>query len=197
MPPSYAVLVLTGGTGRRLGGVDKAALQVGGMPLLDRVLSAVSADVDVVVVGDPVATSRPVTFCREDPAGGGPAAAVLAGLDQLAAMGRAAEVVIVLAVDLPFVTPATVIRLVSATVGDGAVLVDGHGRRQYLAAAYRTAALAAARPAAGREEGLSMRALVRELRLVTVEAVGGEARDVDTAEDLEASRSAFDDRTRD
>src|SRR4051812_33904528 len=37
--PEYDAIVLAGGGGRRLGGVDKATLEVGGRTLLDRVLA--------------------------------------------------------------------------------------------------------------------------------------------------------------
>src|SRR5690606_7523849 len=73
-------VVLTGGTGARLGGADKASIEIGGLTLLERALDALLDVDDVVVVGEPVRTSRPVTFTREDPAGGGPAAGLLAGL---------------------------------------------------------------------------------------------------------------------
>jgi molybdopterin-guanine dinucleotide biosynthesis protein A len=36
MMPPYAAVVLAGGDGRRLGGTDKAALAVGGGPMLER-----------------------------------------------------------------------------------------------------------------------------------------------------------------
>ena len=45
-----AAIVLAGGAGRRLGGADKAALDVGGRTLLERALAAVSG-VPTVVVG--------------------------------------------------------------------------------------------------------------------------------------------------
>ena len=56
------------------------------------------------MVGDEVRTSRPVTFTREDPPGGGPAAALLAGLR---AFPHAPGRVVVLAGDLPRVTEET------------------------------------------------------------------------------------------
>ncbi|MDQ4090592.1 MAG: nucleotidyltransferase family protein, partial [Actinomycetota bacterium] len=77
-----AGIVLAGGAGRRMGGVDKAALVVGGVPLLDRVLGAARPVCDRLVVVGP---ERPtevagVTFVREDPPGGGPVPGVAAGL---------------------------------------------------------------------------------------------------------------------
>lgn len=173
-------LVLTGGGGARLGGVDKAGIEIGGRTLLQRTLDALGDVAEVVVVGPEATTVRPVTFTREDPPGGGPAAGVLAGL---AGFVRRPELVVVLAVDMPMVTGRTVRRLVSAAAsGDGAVLVDPSGRRQYLCAAYSVAALE--QHAAGDGHGLAMRSLVAPLALVEVPAVGREADDVDTWSDL-------------
>jgi molybdopterin-guanine dinucleotide biosynthesis protein A len=181
-------VVLTGGTAKRMGGADKAALQVDGVSLLERSLAATVSAREVVVVGAEVATSRPVTWTAEDPPSGGPAAAVLAGLD---ALRLAPDLVVVLAVDMPRVTAATVARLVWAAEADptvdGAVLLDREGRRQPLAASYRRTALASARPAGrGLEHGLPMRRLVGALRLAEVPAVGDEGLDVDTWADLRA-----------
>lgn len=56
-----------GGRGSRLDGVDKAGIEVGGRTLLEWALDAVIDAREVVVVGDPVPTERPVTFTRESP----------------------------------------------------------------------------------------------------------------------------------
>lgn len=173
--------MLTGGGGTRLGGVDKGSLELAGTTLLERALAATAAADEVVVVGVPAPTSRPVTWAREDPPGGGPAAGLLAGVDRFT---RAVEVVCVLAVDMPEVSAATFARLAGALREDldGAVLVDAAGERQNLAGVYRLSALAAARPE--REQGLSVRRLVGGLRLAEVPGVGAETRDVDTWADL-------------
>lgn len=182
----YDAVVLAGGSGRRLGGVDKAVLDVGGEALLARVLAAVAGADRTVCVGPVRATSRDVLWCREDPPGGGPVAALAA-----AAPHVRAEVVVVLAVDLPFVDPATVAALVAAVDGadDGAVGVDGERMRQPLLAAYRLSALDRALAEIGPPAGASMRALVGPLRLREV-AVGRAATDCDTADDLAAARAA-------
>ena len=101
----------------------------------------------MVVVGDEVRTSRPVTSsARTRPVVGRPPG-LLAGLAGFPAPPR---LVVVLAVDMPLVTPATVGRLLQSAGGrDGALLVDDDGRRQYLCAVYRTEALRARRAAAG------------------------------------------------
>ena len=185
-PLRLGAVVLTGGTARRLHGLDKAGIEIDGVTLLERALHATLAAAEVVVVGDEVPTTRPVTWAREDPPGGGPAAGLLAGTDRFA---RPPDLVCVLAVDMPKVNAGTIARLtwaVEADPGvDGAVLVDATGHRQPLAAVYRLPSLRAARPAdRAAEHGLPVRRLVGDLRLVEVPTVGDEARDVDTPEDL-------------
>lgn len=182
-------IVLSGGSAVRFQGADKASIEVGGATLLEHALAALVEVPEVVVVGGEVPTLRPVTFLREDPPGGGPAAGVLAGLS---GFPRTPRQIVVLAVDMPLVTTATVSRLLLSTAADGALLVDESGRRQYLCAAYRTAALLAAAPPVEQRHGLPMRTLVGALRLAEVPAVGWESRDVDTWSDLTEVRERLD-----
>jgi molybdopterin-guanine dinucleotide biosynthesis protein A len=183
--PRLGAVVLAGGGGVRLGGVDKAGVEIDGRTLLEHVLAATTEAAEVVVVGTEVPTTRPVTFTREEPPGGGPAAGLLAGLDGFA---QPPDLVAVLAVDTPRVGTGTLARLVAAVGADadGALLVDGTGRRQVLTAVYRRSALEAHRPEPGLEHGMAVRGLIGELRLTEVPAVGDEARDVDTWDDLRA-----------
>lgn len=189
-PLRLGAVILTGGTAARLDGADKASLEIGGVTLLERALHAVMAALDVVVVGEQVPTSRPATFTREDPPHGGPAAGLLAGLDRLR---PGLDLVCALAVDMPRVEAGTVARLTWAVEGDpevdAACLVDDAGRRQPLAAVYRVAALQAARPTAREDEhGLAMHRLVGGLRVAEVPAIGAEARDVDTWDEVRSLR---------
>lgn len=199
-PGRVAAVVLAGGTAARMDGADKAAIELRGVTLLERTLSATFTAVEVVVVGDPVPTTRPVTFTVEDPRGGGPAAGLLAGLR---AFYRPPDLVMVLAVDMPRVGPGTFARLTDALQApppgaagedepgrpDGAMLVGSDGRRQPLCAVYRFAALQRARPARREDEhGLPVHRLVGGLHMVEVPEVAAEARDVDTWADLRALR---------
>jgi molybdopterin-guanine dinucleotide biosynthesis protein A len=189
-------VVLTGGSGSRMGGVDKASIELDGVTLLERSLAATVTAVEVVVVGDQVPTTRPVTWTLEDPRGGGPAAGLLAGIDRFL---RPPDLIAVLAVDMPQVGPGTFARLVEAlavgqdgAMNDGAVLVDSAGRRQPLCAVYRREALSRARPLdLEQEHGLAVRALIEQLSLVEVPAVDGEADDVDTWSDLRTLRESW------
>lgn len=176
--PSLAAVVLAGGTAARMGGADKAAIEHEGVTFLERAIAAVAAADDVVVVGDEVPTSRPVTFVREDPPLGGPAAGVVAGLGRLA---RPPAYVVVLAVDMPLVTDATIGRVLDAAHDrDGAVLVDDTGRRQPVLAVRREHL-----PGVGADvHGRSLWSLLEGLELAEVPALGGEATGVDTWADL-------------
>ncbi|BFV58019.1 hypothetical protein KCMC57_up31230 [Kitasatospora sp. CMC57] len=183
---AYDALVLAGGAARRLGGVDKPGLAVGGRTLLDRVLAACPDARTAVVVGPGRPTERrDLLWTREDPPGGGPVAAVAAGLALITA-----DRVLLLAADLPFLDGRTVGRLVDALAEeyDGALLVDADGRDQPLAGAYRTAALRAALAGLGEPAGLPIRRLLAPLRLGRLADPDGVSCDCDTWEDLEAAR---------
>lgn len=137
----WAAIVLAGGRGTRLGGVDKPALVVAGTTLLDRAIAAAEGADPIIVVGPRRPTARPVRWTREAEPGAGPVAAVAAGL---AALADVPDVVVLLAADLPAVTPAAVDRVRSAAGRTGAVLVDASGRDQWLLSAWPAAALRAA-----------------------------------------------------
>ncbi|CAL9514485.1 NTP transferase domain-containing protein [Streptomyces sp. enrichment culture] len=169
-PAPYDAVVLAGGAARRLGGADKPGVRVGGRALLDRVLAACADARTTVVVAAPRPTARPVRWTREDPPGGGPLAALAAGLRHTTA-GHT----VVLSADLPFLRSGTLRRLLTAlrdTGADGALLTDAGGRDQPLVAAYRTAALrrelAALAAAHGALTGLPLRRLTGTLRLTRV-----------------------------
>jgi molybdopterin-guanine dinucleotide biosynthesis protein A len=175
----YDAIVLAGGSATRMGSTDKAALRVDGITLLDRVLAAVTDAQTVIVVGEPRPTQQVVTWTREQPDGTGPAAAARAGLDLVTA-----DLVMLLAADLPFFTTATATRLLANAGETGAVLVDADGREQWLAGAWHTGVLRAAdlRP------GGSLRSALSPLRPTLVPAEGTEVLDCDTPEDLARAR---------
>lgn len=197
---SYAAIVLAGGAARRMGGAAKPLLPVGGVPMLRRVLAATAGAYPLIVVGPPeLAGELPAgaELTREEPPGGGPVAAVAAGLARLLGdrhpvdniphpvdtgrdpvdtqreyvdvggepvdirrrpvdigrdpvdVGRDADGtpgrVLVVAADLPFLTPAAVAALLGGDA-DVTMFVDPEGHRQHLCAVWRTAVLRAALP---------------------------------------------------
>jgi molybdopterin-guanine dinucleotide biosynthesis protein A len=138
-----------------MGGGDKTALEVGGRSLRQIAVDALAGACQVLVIG-------PGGDLVEDPPGGGPLAAIAAGLVRVTA-----PVVAVLAADLPFVTAEIVTQLVGQAT---AVAVDDDGRAQYLLAAYRTDDLRAALPAD--PAGHSIRSVIDQLNPTRVELVG-------------------------
>jgi len=179
----YAGIVVAGGSARRLSGVDKPALSVGGQPLLARAIHALDGAERVIAVG-PRRPGFDVVWTREPVPGTGPVAALAAGL---AFVPEDVEAVAVLAADLPGVRRSTVDRLVAAIGdGDGAVLVDAGGSRQWLLGAWRVIALKAALPA--QPENAALRRVLGGLAVTEVPAERGEAEDIDTPEDLERHR---------
>jgi molybdopterin-guanine dinucleotide biosynthesis protein A len=132
----YDAIVLTGGRARRLGGLPKPGIEIGGRPLAGRVVAAVGDATRVVVVGVEVPGVRADAVTREVPAGAGPMAAVAAGLVHVRA-----PVVATLAGDLAFLTATAVRELRRALAAEpsvaAAVLVDDTGRDQPLCAVWR------------------------------------------------------------
>lgn len=181
---SGAAVVLAGGAGRRMGGVDKPALVVGGRTLLDRAVAAAAeaGAAHIVAVGPRRETERPVTWTREDPPGGGPLAALAAGL---AALTTEPDAVVVLAADLPRVSSALVGRLLAGLGDDtdAVAVVDPQGWVQPLVAAYRTGPLRAALDAVGDPRDRPVRSVLAHLRVAPVADADGAA-DIDTPGDL-------------
>jgi molybdopterin-guanine dinucleotide biosynthesis protein A len=159
----FAAVVLAGGSGRRLGGADKPALQVAGRSMLDRVLVAVSDAEPLVVVGPAQEVPAGVLTTVEDPPGGGPVAATAAGL---ALVGEGADYVGLFAADLPFLSRLAIALLqvdVQFSKKDGAVYTDADGRRQLLCGMWQLAKLREAIDRLAAQRGLagaSMRALI-------------------------------------
>ncbi|SFY30499.1 molybdenum cofactor guanylyltransferase [Streptomyces atratus] len=187
----YDAIVLAGGAAKRLGGADKPGIRVGGRALLDRVLAACADASTTVVVGGRRATVRPVIWTREEPQGGGPLAALDAGVRR-----TAADRVLVLSADLPFLGPGTVGALLDVAgegQRDGALCTDQQDRDQPLVAVYRAEplrrelALLAAEH--GGLSGLPLRLLTQELDLARVEADPLASFDCDTWEDIASARA--------
>ncbi|KAA6218508.1 DUF6457 domain-containing protein [Streptomyces filamentosus] len=211
MTTAHDAVVLAGGAARRLGGVDKPGVRVGGRPLLDRVLAACAGARRTVVVGDPRPTVRPVRWTREERARSGPLAALDAGVTALlpstdagtatgTATDGAPEVLLALSADLPFLGDATVRRLLAALDAapdaEAALFTDPEGRDQPLVAAYRTAPLRRALDGIRRAhqglDDLPLRLLGERLRPVRVPSDPEEplaSFDCDTWEDIATARA--------
>lgn len=182
--PVYG-MVLTGGASRRMG-ADKATLDVAGVPLARRAAGALAAATSVAVEVGPGATGLPSV--TEDPPGTGPLSAIVAGWAELVRITGQKQPAVVLACDLPAVTPRLVSWLVERPGGASVVPVTG-GVAQPLCARWSVADLERA--------GSQLAAGERSLRhafgpdVVYVDedelasAVGrGATEDVDSPEDL-------------
>lgn len=207
--PGIGAIVLAGGRGARLGGVDKAGVELDGERLVDRVVAAARArGADPVVVVGPGRPALPdAVVVREDPPFSGPLAALVAGLEALSAAvappGAAAAAVphpgpswtLLLSCDL--VDPAGVCGELTAALSsgsaegvDGMLLRDPEGRRQWLAGLYRTEALragtAAIRPPL---VDLPLKLAFAGTTLRELPAPRELTADIDTPGDLERARS--------
>lgn len=141
-------------------GTPKADLRWDGERLADRVARVVAeVCAPVLEVGPGHTTLRSVV---EDPPGRGPLAALVAGVDALAADGALGPVLVV-AVDMPFVT-AALLAFLRDRPGDGTVVPVADGHAQPLCARYGVDACehAAVLTAAGER---SMRALLTSIEV--------------------------------
>lgn len=117
---SCAAVVVAGGASRRLNHVPKASLSDGTSTLLDCALEAVAAASPRVVVGPESLPLPPeVLRTREDPPFSGPAAAIHAGLECIAAACERSQApmpewCLILGVDTPRIAPAVQQLIASA-----------------------------------------------------------------------------------
>lgn len=188
------VLVLAGGTGRRLGGASKPDVVARGARLLDHVLNGVAAVRSPLgggrsVVVAPVEVEVPDGVLRtlEDPPLGGPVAGIAAGLARLAAEpGGPAPRTAVLTCDAPESWRAlpVLVRALRAAPGScpGVCALDGD-HVQYLLGVYRTMRLhEAVAPGGGPLRDVSVRRVLGRLgiRAVGLGGLAATARDLDT-----------------
>lgn len=199
-------VILAGGRGSRLGGLDKATLRIDGERLVDRAAAAArGVGVERVVVVGPEHTRAPGSLVvREAPPYSGPLAALATALPHLDAAWT-----LLLSCDLEH--PDAVCRTLSEALRipaggmddeaepdtDGFVLRDDDGYPQWLAGVYRTAALRRGVERLGADDRLAnqpLRALVHagDLRLTEVSAPGSRTADIDRPEDLTRARAVPD-----
>jgi molybdopterin-guanine dinucleotide biosynthesis protein A len=184
---AFDAVILAGGRGRRMGDGSKPLRKLAGWPMLDHVVLACSAASRQIVVGSSrIGIGEPL-FCREQPAGSGPVAALSAGLRHVQQ-----PVVLVLAADLPFVAGALgpLRALLAGEPGaDATALVEPSGRVNYLAAAWRTAALYTALDRLGDPAGRPVRALYDSVAVRYLPDFDAWGADCDTPEDLRLAES--------
>lgn len=187
------VIIVAGGEGRRMGGVDKASLKLNGMRFIDhllRDLAGITQDKIIVVTPrEDLELGENVLRCSEEPPLGGP----VAGID--AAMNLcSADYVAVIAVDAPYsaraLAPLTEKLLQHPQAS--AAAIDSEGFLQPLCAVWKRVDLlqalrSVAAAAGGSVRDQSVRAVLRSApgEVLPVPATGVE-QDVDTPADLDA-----------
>lgn len=175
-----AGILLTGGASRRMQ-TDKASIVWRGETLAARAARVLAEVCEPVVEVGPGASG--LRHVREDPPGGGPLAALIAGAR---AIGSPMPVVL-LACDLPFVE-APVLRLLAEWPGATTVVPLVEGRLQYACCRYGPDAIEAGRRAlvAGDHSLRAAACTYDELSEETWRAVGpaNTFADVDTPADL-------------
>ena len=125
--PATFGLVLAGGLARRMGGGDKALIDIGGQTILDRVFETLKpqcADILLNANGDPARFARfglPVEP-DEIPDFAGPLAGILTGLDWMAAHRPDLEWMLSVPGDCPFLPADLVERLHKARIEAGTPL---------------------------------------------------------------------------
>lgn len=203
-------IILTGGRSSRLDSVPKSEFVLENSTLLNRTLRAASSARRIVVVGHEPSTALPdgVLLVREEPPFSGPVAAIAAGLGALGIAMRPSredslfatnndsatrDALLILACDMPHIglaVPTILLELDEHPGTDGVVALDAEGRRQPLAAVYRTSSLLAALDAAAsssRQEdplaGLAMFLLLDHMSLTELPLPSKATADVDTWDD--------------
>jgi len=119
--------VLAGGLARRMGGGDKPLIDIGGAPILDRVLARLAPDCTQIILnanGDPgrFASYRLPVVADDVPGFAGPLAGILAGLDWAAQNRPDLAWLASAPADCPFLPSDLVPRLHAARVMQGAPL---------------------------------------------------------------------------
>ncbi|WP_313968628.1 NTP transferase domain-containing protein [uncultured Rothia sp.] len=207
---SCAAVVVAGGASRRLNHVPKASLSDGTSTLLDCALEAVATASPRVVVGPeslPLPTG--VLRTREDPPFSGPAAAIHAGLECIAADCERSQVplpgwCLILGVDTPRIAPAVQLLITAARSAEQAATTPSttcseapsdseasagfwgvsEGIYQPLVGIYRFEAIRSVFSTGTTDA--SVRSFLRRLNPAAVEMSAADTADVDTWEQAQA-----------
>ena len=187
---SLAAIVIAGGESRRFG-ADKLALRdAQGRGLLEVTVAGVAQSADpVIVVGPERTLAIDVVWAQEDPPGGGPCAALIAGVAHLP---DDATHVAVLAGDAP--AGGLAVEALRRVIDDAAaaVVTDPSGREQPMTAIYAVEPLKAALAAYGGGRDRPIREVLDDLRQQTVVSIIDQwsaSADIDRTED--AGRLGF------
>lgn len=188
MNTRLSAMILTGGASRRFGS-DKSQALIGQLSLIENLLTTLPSEMEIVIVGPQLQeTSRAVKYTQENPLGGGPVAAIHAGLELIET-----EFVAVIATDMPFASQILKVLIDNfPDTEDATIPLDSHEIRQPLCALYRTDSLSRVISQLESAQGQSVRRLV-ELLVVKELSLEPNLRrillDVDTPSDLKRAIS--------
>lgn len=135
----YSAIILAGGRATRLGGMNKAQIEIGGVRLLDRVVGALRPLAEQIIVVGHLAGDNPppgVEVLPDALEGGGTLVAIFTGL-------RAArnEVALVVGCDMPFLSTPLLERIGILSRGYDLAVPVVRGYLEALHAAYRRSCL--------------------------------------------------------
>ena len=190
-PGKVAGLILAGGRARRMGTTEKTLLDLGGAPIMARIIGAVAGDVAWLAIsanGDPARFARfalPVLPDEAAWAGQGPLAGLCAGLAWAAGLG--AEFLFTTPGDTPFVPSG-----LPAALAPAPAYVTSGGRDHPLAALWPVSCRDELRRMLAGSPSRGVAAFGRAIgsRRVVLAAVGADDPflNVNTPEDLAAAR---------
>jgi molybdopterin-guanine dinucleotide biosynthesis protein A len=125
-----AAVILAGGRAERLGGINKAMIEIGGQRLIDRALAAVHGCDPIMLSVGHVDFSIPGTIAVADLATpyAGPLAGVAAAIDYLTA--DAPDLLLSLAVDTPYF-PADYVQRALFSLGQGGAMLAAYDGQDY------------------------------------------------------------------
>ncbi len=184
MRKNVSAMILTGGSSSRFGS-NKSQAILGSRSLIENLLTGLPTEIEIVIVGPKVQdASRSVLYAREEPPGGGPVAAIHAGLKLIES-----EFVAIIATDMPFAHQIWGDLIANLPViHDATIPLDSAGVRQTLCALYRADSLRQAFVEIGEVHGQSMRNLTRLLSVRELHVQPDRQRhliDIDTHSDLQ------------
>lgn len=185
------MIVLAGGTGKRLGGCSKPDLLIAGDRLISWTLSFLPKVPTVVVAPEEVEVPEKVFLTMEEPPGSGPAAGIVAGWHRLAAsfVFSPSDIIGVCPVDAPL--SGFALRQLGRQLQE--MNEDGSGKEkillgqvrevtQYVLGAFTVRALM--EMARSNPLNRSVRGLLGEIGFATREISPNYARDLDTPADI-------------
>ncbi len=194
LPETVTGVILAGGKASRLGGVDKAALDIDGRPVIERVISALSTvagSLIVVANDDRFDHDRRVTVIRDPEPHAGVLPALLAALS-----ATTTPLAVVVACDMPFLHPGLIAHQVELVADADAVVPVVDGRPEPMHAVYRAAPCSSTIRGALARDQRRMIAFLDDVRTVRVDEATLRLYDpelrsffnVNTPDDLEAAR---------